>query len=142
MLLFYRQADRGPRRNSQLSWVTEAVSHKARIWSSRIPKHGFFAVKLQLALTLIFGMEKGDELLRDVKETESRKFPSYRIILFCLPQILQTFFCVCVWRGVVDNFCLDIHFSTWLCFCLWGVALDPDLANPNTGDYYVARRLD
>ena len=87
-------------------------------------------------------MEKGDELLRHVKEKESRHFPTYRIILFCHPQILQTFFFFFFVERSSGQLLFGRPFLYMAQFLPLGVALDPDLANQNTGDYYIARRLD
>lgn len=40
----------------------------------------------------MFGMEREDQLLRDVNGKEGRAFPFYVRVLFCYPQISQTFF--------------------------------------------------
>lgn len=64
-------------------------------------------IVLQLVLNLILGMERGGELLRDVKEKESRAFPSWAIILFCHPQTLQTILCGGKWPL---DLCVGDHF--------------------------------
>lgn len=78
-----------------------------------------------------FERERGDELLGDDKEKETRNFPSYIIILFCHPQILPT--CVC--GGGEGSCALSSVGHACLCMSLFlapRLALDPDLVNQNT----------
>lgn len=72
------------------------------------------------ALTLAFGMERGEKVLRDIKEKEGRDFSSYIIVPFHHLRILQTFF---LQRGVAPQFMFESPFLYWALFLAPGVTL-------------------